>query len=223
MSSAINRRHMLMGGLLTVGAGMGFWRQPVAARPLWTQKPLAQLAPNRFAGWTGSTEEAEMVLPSSDEREGSPYDAQLARVYRRPGAHDVLMVVAVTQRQSGSLRVHQPEVCYPAAGYRITAMREVMLDLERRVAARFLTAECEGRIEQILYWIRIGAEFATSASRAQWLIMQGALEGTVPDGMLARFSVVGADPDMALTQLMQFTTELVGAAGPAGRSLLVMG
>lgn len=223
MTGAMDRRHMLMGGLLAAGAGVGFWRQPVAARPLWTSQPLAQLTPDRFAGWTGSSEEAEMVLPSSDEREGSPYDAQLARVYRRPGARDVLAVVAVTRRQSGSLRVHQPEVCYPAAGYTITATHEVALDVGRRVAARFLTAECEGRIEQILYWIRIGTDFATSASPAQWLIMRGALRGTVPDGMLARFSVVGADADAALAQLKQFARDLVAAAGPGGRSLLVMG
>lgn len=222
--NAIDRRQVLLAGLIAGGAGLGWWCQPTLARPDWARQPLARLVPERFAGWAGSADEAEIVLPSADDQgASSPYDGQLARVYRHSDAADVLMVIATSLRQSGSLHVHRPEVCYPAAGYRITADRTVQVVCGQPVAARFLTAECEERIEQVLYWIRIGHDFSQSAAQEQWLVTRAELAGAVPDGVLVRCSVVSADASAALAQLTGFVGDLYAAARAPARALLVTG
>jgi EpsI family protein len=222
--NSLARRKLLLAGLVAGGAGLGWRLQPAVARPIWAGQPLERLVPNRFAGWTGSDDEADIVMPSAEDQVVyRTYDGQLARVYRRSGMADVLVVVATSLRQSGSLHVHRPEQCYPAAGFRITADRAVPIGAGRPCTARFLTAECDARIEQVLYWIRIGGGFALSAAAEQWLVTRAELAGTIPEGVLVRCSVVSADAVEALALLTGFVGDLYAAAQGPARALLVHG
>jgi EpsI family protein len=222
--SGLDRRHLLLSGLVMGAAGVGWWRQPRPARPPWAGRSLAGLVPAGFAGWAGSDNDAQIVMPSAEDAAVyAVYDDQLARVYRRTGMADVLMVITTSLRQSGSLHVHRPEQCYPAAGYRITADRAVSLVSGRPAVARFLTAECEERIEQVLYWIRIGDGFALGAAQEQWLVTHAELGGLIPEGVLVRCSVVTADASAALAQLTGFVGDLHAAAQGPARALLVHG
>lgn len=223
---AMTRRHMVQGALLTVAGAVPLARRPVTHAPAWAGTPLAALLPARFGGWDSSQDEAAIVLPASyDRMSARNYDTQLARVYHRAGSADILMVVACAASQLGGLLVHRPESCYPAAGFEISFDHAlaVKLGAARQVAGRYLTAQCDARIEQVLYWIRIGGDFPTTSWAEQWSAARAALGGVLADGVLVRLSTVSADAAAALPDVAGFAAELYAAAGDGGRRLLVGG
>jgi EpsI family protein len=226
---ALSRREILQGGLLMAAGGLGMAAAPRAVVPIWAGG-MEALVPAHFGAWQSSSDDAAIVLPSGYDRMLSHnYDAQLARVYRRADGVEILCVIAASAAQTGGLLVHRPESCYPAAGFTILGNRLLEHPLGenrlRRMRARFLTAQCAARIEQILYWIRIGDEFPTSSWGEQWAAVRGALKGglggsALPDGVLVRLSVVSADAAQALPELEAFAAQMYQAAGAAGRRLL---
>ncbi len=222
----MTRRHMVQGALLMAAGAVPFARRPVAQAPAWAGAPLAVLLPARFGGWDSSQDEAAIVLPASyDRMSARNYDTQLARVYHQAGRADILMVVACAASQLGGLLVHRPESCYPAAGFEISGDHAVTVKLGagRQLAGRYLTAQCDARIEQVLYWIRIGNDFPTTSWAEQGAAARAALGGVLADGVLVRLSTVSADAAAALPDVAGFATELYAAAGDGGRRLLVGG
>jgi len=91
------------------------------------------------------------------------------------------------------------------------------------VSARFLTAIAGERVEQVLYWTRIGAQFPTGPWAQRLAVMRSDVAGVVPDGALVRLSMVGVAPPVALALLRRFSVELYVASGDEGRALLAGG
>lgn len=231
----LSRRRFTQGALFGASGLAAMAAQPVTPRPIWAESSggLPPLVPEAFAGWAGSQGEADIVLPSGyDAVTSQTYDAQLARVYRRADGSEILLVAACAAGDGAGLLVHRPESCYPAAGYRILANAVVDVPplavgasgqvgrLRAMPRGRFLTAQCGGRVEQILYWIRIGDEFPTDAWGQQWASASAAWHGRRADGMLLRLSLVSGDRAGALAPLLDFAGALLAAAGPRGQRLL---
>ncbi len=219
----MNRRRFLTGGALLAAAGSGLALAPRADAPRGDLRPLPQMIPARVGAWLGSDDDGEIVLPPADERTmAGIYDRQLARVYRHRDGEEVLVVIACAASQTGGLLVHRPESCYPASGFVIGADRAVTIALapDSAIAGRALTAESGSRIEQVLYWIRIGHDFPLTARAEQWAGVRAALRRTSVDGVLARFSVVTGDAAAGLAILRGFVAELYGASPQSARQLM---
>lgn len=218
-----SRRQWMQGVAFAATAIVPVLRQPASARPPWSGASLGSLVPDSFGQWQISREDAEIVMPEGyDAQVSSQYDAQLAHVYRGADGTQMLLVLACAAEQSGNLVIHRPESCYPAAGFTISGARDEQVPLAREltIPARYMTAQCDARVEQVLYWIRIGKTFPTSPWAEQWTAARSALQGVAADGVLVRMSCVTADPASALSQLERFASELYAAASPQGRLLL---
>ena len=84
-----------------------------------------------------------------------------------------------------------------------------------------MTAEASDRVEQLLYWTRVGAEFPTSSLEQRWSAVRQSFVGSIPDGVLVRLSALALQPAVGMEVLKKFAVELLGAGGAPLRSLLI--
>lgn len=215
-----DRRQLILGTALLATAGVANALRPsnapAATIDLLRAIPLA-LGPYRYDSAIA------LVLPDAGEISQRIYDQVLTRSYVAAGRPAVMLVVAYGAAQDAGLALHRPDACYPAAGYHIAATRQVDArpGAVAPVPATLLTATRQDRIEQVLYWTRIGERFPTSALTEKLDILRANLSGERPDGMLVRVSVEDRDPATALDQLRRFVATLLVAVDPMTRARLV--
>jgi EpsI family protein len=165
-----------------------------------------QLAPNletaipqEFGEWH-LVPNLGLVTPSDpgayvqNELENRIYSQELARGYADAAGNVVMFLVAYGPVQDYRLKAHLPEVCYGAAGFRVSAKTVTKLRYYAGAApltVSRLTAEKEGRFEPITYWIKVGGDVATGVFDRQIARMKYGLRGIIPDGALIRLSTVG--------------------------------
>src|SRR3546814_14636753 len=91
-----------------------------------------------------------------------------------------MMVIAYCDIQSDTLQLHRPEVCYEAAGFRITRSEPVAFDVGLRapLTGRYVVAEAAYRKEAILYWTRIGDALPVSRIDQHMSKLEGAQIGS---------------------------------------------
>jgi len=219
----MNRREALFGGALALGGALGLGLQPRVEAPVWATTPLGALVPETLPGWQAMPGVAETIVPVDESGfVARTYGAVLARIYGNAAGKQVLTVIACAAGTRGGRQIHRPEGCYPAAGFTIEAERDqsVRLSDGSAVPGRFLTARADDRIEQVLYWIRVGDRFPQSVLAQELVALHSALAGVAADGVLVRLSTVGGDAAGACALLTRFAGALVAGCGPAGRALL---
>jgi EpsI family protein len=216
------RRDLLIGGLLLATAAATFVgrpRKPVIA----VSGSIQDILPLRFGGWTGKHDEGFVQPPADELKAAAVYDEQVALSYSNAEGGQVMLLIAYARYQSGLLMVHRPEACYPGAGFIITGDHpaDIALAPGKTIAGRFLSTQLLPRIEQVLYWTRLGEDFAASWDDERWMLAMQNLRGLMPDGALIRLSVVEGDEVKARGLLEKFAAQLFGACGAEARALLV--
>ena len=135
-----------------------------------------------------------------------------------------MLVVAYGASQSDRLQLHRPEICYAAQGFRVTASKSgavALGDGAANLPVHVLVAQREGRIEPIVYWMRIGDKVAINNVERQLLKVRYGLQGYVTDGVLVRISTIGLSPDAAFRLEQDFSKSLLNSVSPAARRFLV--
>jgi EpsI family protein len=216
------RRDVLLGGLLMATAAVTYARLPRNPIIGFSGKALDSAIPLRVGNWTGAANSGFVTAPEDELRAASVYDDQLALGYDNGTDPTVMLLLAYARSQSGMLMIHRPESCYPGSGFTITDDRPIQIGLAPGlvISGRFLSAQREERIEQILYWTRLGNEFPDDWDRERSSLATQNLRGLTPDGALMRLSVISADAAGSLALLRRFAATLFGSSGPQGRALM---
>lgn len=219
--SLVHRRHVLLCGALAGTAIASGLASLSLKQPLGEAVSLGELVPGRIGPWTQS-EQGGVLIPTGETLTQQTYDDVLIRLYSSASAAPIMLLIAYGGAQSGTMQLHRPEACYPAAGFELANASELSLRIaDKIVQARLVTARGHGRTEQILYWSRVGDEFPASASAQRWSVIRHNLTGAVPDGVLVRISAFGEDTASSAPLLRQFAAALVADGGSQLRSLLV--
>lgn len=216
----VSRREMLVGGALVLAAGVAFARAPRPTADLLGKTQLDDIMPERIGDWTYQTNSG-LILPPADQLRDKIYSHLLTRIYRRGDGTDVMLLIAYSGKQDGTLQVHRPEVCYPASGYRLISSEPHALPLpdHRTLPARYVVTEGQVRNEELVYWTRIGPHFPTTWGQEHLAVVQENLAGRVPDGLLVRVSTAVSGDTRPI--LDGFADDLIRAASPRLRHLLV--
>jgi EpsI family protein len=217
----ISRRHVLIGGAMAASSALAFARQPQSYSPVVRKELFEKWIPKKFGEWSliGSS---GVVLPPPDALSDRLYDNLITRVYERADAPPVMLLLAYNNLQDGIVQVHRPEVCYPVGGYELSATREVpILVRGREIPANLFTAKGPDRIEQVLYFTRLGNAYPRSWGEQRWSVIQANLGGRIPDGLMLRVSMLGGDQALALPLLSGFTSNFI-AASPSGLRNLIL-
>lgn len=219
-----SRRDMLLGGAMAVAAGTAFARMPHHRTMMMKPSQLGSVAPLKIGSWRYQTAEG-IVLPPPDQLAQLLYDGQVARAYVSPVELPVMLLLAYGSSQNGMLQIHRPETCYPASGYRLTATREERMPVGggRSIWVRRFTATSATRIEQVLYWTRIGETLPLSWAAERLAVMRSNLAGDIPDGLLVRMSALSQDVAAADQALVRFARTLLDGLDAPRRHMLIAG
>ncbi len=218
----MSRRQTLIGATFLAAAVAGIALKPRQTENLLGSAKLDDLVPRRIGAWRFDTASG-LVLPPADQLRDSIYSQLLTRTYVRDDATGagVMLLIAYSGAQDGTVQVHRPEVCYPASGYRLTRLEPHGIPIARGVTVpgRAIVAETEVRREQLIYWTRLGSHFPTRWADQHLAVAQENFAGVIPDGVLVRVSSTGAGDQVAL--LDGFARDLFGVVGPRMRQVLL--
>lgn len=184
---------------------------------------LEGLIPAEFAGWHIDTSVVPVLPPPEvEETIGKLYDETLARTYVNGRGQRVMLSIAYGGDQSGRLRVHRPEKCYAAQGFRVDKVAQEHQSVGGAdVTVNRLYAALGARQEPISYWIRVGDETVSGALAQRLTQLRFSLNGQIPDGLLFRVSSIG--PDRAAGYALQdsFIADLLRSMPPQDAAKLV--
>lgn len=217
----IGRRELIIGGTLGLTAIAGGAVTQAAQTEPRAIDPLGQIIPTRIGQWAEAPF-GGLRLPQGETPQEGEYDQLLTRYYTSAVAPAVMLLIAYGGTQSGESSVHRPEICYPAAGFTMGASSQLAIagPSRVRVDARTLVAYAPGRVEQLLYWCRIGQEFPTTDFDQRLAVLRNAVTGQTRDGALIRMSTI--DPDAgSVAMLTTFAKAMLYVGDPRAQSLLI--
>jgi EpsI family protein len=217
----MTRRHLLLGGVLAGASALGFALQPRAA-PEEAPLPLDEAVPQRVAGFRAIAA-GGFVLPVAGPLSDRIYVDLLTRLFREDGSPAVMLLVAKGRVDDPGMSVHRPERCYRSAGFSVEekGFAALVAPFPSDGQAVRMTARREDRVEQVLFWTRVGSRFPASALDQRFFTVRENLAGVLPTALLFRLSVLGNDSTAAFSLLERFNHALVtGLSAPARTTLL---
>jgi EpsI family protein len=214
---------MLVGMAGLAAAGLAWRLTPRGIIDRTNGAKLADIVPEQFAGWSSSPSDSLIQPKTEGKLADQLYSDTLTRIYahERTG-EEVMVLMAYGNTQSDLLQLHRPETCYPAFGYDIrhSAVAQVAYR-GGSVPVRELIAVGPARTESILYWTRVGDSLPVNSREQRIDKLRTAMAGYIPDGLLARFSVLGDEGD-SFTKLSDFVGGLLNAV-PDGHMAALVG
>jgi len=194
---------------------------------------LAQIIPDHFGDWRVIPTPDQVIDPATERDAKDPfftlYDDVLMRAYQNADGHVVLLALAYGKHQRQEFKIHRPELCYVAQGFRLLRRDRVVFPLVDRhsqpVTGSRMLVQSPGRTEVVSYWIRIGNLFSESSWTTRYYLLKQGISGHVLDGILVRVSQIvpsadeGTSGKYALQE--QFLSELVHASPAAAEALLI--
>jgi len=159
-----------------------------------TDSNFEQTIPRVIGEWVEVQQSTPQVSVVSDERSliSQLYDDTLMRSYADKNGNQIMVALAYAKEQRQDVKIHQPDVCYPAQGYQMQKTETVSFDALQRTAPVIGKRQLyygQNHLEAVSYWIRVGDSTLTSGLQMRLkIIKDGLLEGRLDDGILVRVS-----------------------------------
>lgn len=189
-----------------------------------------QRLPSQVAQWTYTPSAMQQVAASTakDTDLSQPYNEVSMRTYRDPQGHAVMLTLAWGQRQRQEVKVHRPDLCYVAQGYKVISLSNKQTTgfsgVSHPVLVHHMLAQNAQSYEAVAYWMRIGSNFSEGALETRMHIIEEGLKGRIPDGILVRSSIranTKEEAEAAFPLLDQFLLDLYGSTPSTLRPYLI--
>jgi EpsI family protein len=221
----LNRIQVILASIAILGSAV--LAEVLAPRELMARTSaspsLDQVIPKHFGTWT-LVPEISPVTPADPEGYVEPdtyvgriYSQEVGRGYSDGHGNIVMLLVAYGPVQNYRLKAHRPEMCYTAAGFKISDKTGAAVSYRDGAAPIKMTrliAERESRFEPISYWMRVGNDIANGVVDRQLIRVKYGLRGIIPDGALIRISTVGLPREASFKLQDQFIRDLLAAIPP---------
>lgn len=208
-----DRREFMIGAMGAGAFGIAEYLKPRRTVRLFSGITLEEAVPRNFGTWREHLGGGVVVPTTPDSLADRLYSATLSRIYfpENEQGPPVMLLIAYGGEQSDLLQLHRPEACYPAVGFGITQreMGDVPLAGGGKVPAVFLSASGQDRLEDIVYWTRLGEALPRTASEQRSDRLKAAMQGTTGDGILVRASTIRFSDKPAWPYLAAFLEELM--------------
>jgi EpsI family protein len=185
-------------GLGLLGIAIVFWGLATILKPNHNYashvSDFEQTIPRVLDGWAEVQQSTPQVSVVSDEKSlvNELYDYTLMRTYADQAGHQVMLALAYAKEQRQDVKIHQPDICYPAQGYQLLKSETVTFDEFKRsspVIGKRQLYQGQNHLEAVSYWIRVGDRTMTSGLQMRLKIIEdGLLNRRLDDGILVRVS-----------------------------------
>ncbi|WP_375291005.1 exosortase-associated protein EpsI, V-type [Qipengyuania sp.] len=210
-----DRREFIIGGAALGTFGVAEFLRPREAVRLFSGITLEEAVPKQFGKWREHPGGSVIAPVTPDSLADRLYSATLSRVYYLPNEEvpPIMLLIAYGGVQSDLLQLHRPEACYPAVGMAIgqREMGAVPVSRGHEIPAVYLSAVGDDRVEDIVYWTRLGEDFPRTASEQRSDRLSAAMAGTIGDGMLVRASTIRITERPAWPYVAGFLSDVVNA------------
>lgn len=210
-----DRREFLVGGIGIGAFGLAEYLRPRQTIRLFSGMTLEQAVPKTFGRWREHPGGGVIAPTTPNSLADRLYSATLSRIYYPvdESGPPVMMLIAYGGEQSDLLQLHRPEACYPAVGLAIAERENGSVPLRGggQVPSVMLSAVGQDRIEDIVYWTRLGEDMPRTASEQRSDRLRAAMKGTVGDGMLMRASTVRAEGAPNWAYISRFLGDMIEA------------
>ena len=156
------------------------------------------------------------------------YDQVLMRTYQDKSGNQIMLALAYAGEQRQEIKIHQPEVCYPAQGFQMLGIHSHGFNIPGYpfpINGKQLIFKKNNRIEAVSYWIRLGNSFPSSGMEMRLKMLKDGLTGHLDDGVLVRVSTLINDESDAPASYQlheKFLVELVRAVELSAPHLIVI-
>ena len=217
-----SRRDFIAGATLATASAVGYAAQPQIVNSRIPNSKFGTWIPQVIGPWALEGTSG-VVLPPPDQLSDRLYDNLATRVYNGPGSAQVMMLIAYNYKQDGVLQLHRPEFCYEAGGYRLESPLPVTLALApgRDIPAKAFTAVSPARVEQVLYFTRLGDSYPSNWVGQRASVLWANLKGEIPDGAMMRVSMYDSDQNRALDVMRGFLSSFFKVAPAALQHMLI--
>ncbi|WP_164852732.1 exosortase-associated protein EpsI, V-type [Novosphingobium umbonatum] len=223
----MDRRDFLIAGACAAALGGAQALKPRRMVNLLDGPELDPVIPRKFGRWTTDFD-TEIVAPKvPGSLEDKLYSEIVSHTFRDTAGKlpSVMLLIAYGRSQSDLLQLHRPESCYPAVGFSISNRKLIDMSLPKgqNLPAVEMTATAGDRVEDIVYWSRLGEFFPQTAGQQRRDRLKAAMQGYVGDGALVRASTLrGADNNTPYFPALQsFFGDLVQGMPNAQRKVLI--
>lgn len=221
----IKRRDLILGSACVAASGAALALKPRRKVTLMAEgKKLSDILPRKFGEWE-SSDVSDLYAPQTpDSLLAQLYGQTVGRIFiHRMSGMQIMMLAAHGDSQSNELQLHRPEVCYPAFGFALLDSQPVELSLTKAVTlpGRRLIAQSSQQKQAVIYWTRLGETFPVTVAEQRFARLNSAMHRYIPDGLLARFSIAGADMEAGFVNIRAFIAEMVMWVAAADRGVLV--
>lgn len=192
---------------------------------------LENTVPRQFGDWRElANPYSQVSLATGPEADlNQPYDQTVMRTYVNSKGQMVMLALAWGRHQRQEVKVHRPDLCYVAQGYKIEKLTAINFKHIREetgpITGKRMLASANKSSEAVSYWIRIGSIYSEDAFNTRLHILKEGFQGRIPDGILVRASMrvtAGNDAEQAWAIVEQFLSEMV-AASPLDAKRLMLG
>lgn len=219
----MKRRDVIFGGLGLSALGVAEALRPRKRLILLKQGTIAEALPAKFGQWASEDTE-NLINPATAGRlTRALYSELVMRIYSNAETgSDVMLLAAYGDTQSDLLQLHRPESCYPAVGFTLKMSEAATIDVGggAKLPIRRVVAVAEDRVENIVYWTRMGESLPQSGPEQREQRINNSIAGFVPDGILVRNSLLG-DSTKAFETLDRFVPEMLRAIPSTKRMAFV--
>lgn len=225
----IARRDLLIGGTCAAALGAAEYLRPRRILRLFPQDDIGLIIPESFGRWRRFIGGQVLTPPTEGSLADQLYAETVQRIYHDDSnASPVMLLVAYGPAQSDLLQLHRPESCYPAFGFTIRQRALFAMPVGPAtssvpgIPAVRLTATLGGRIEDVVYWARLGERLPQTAGEQRADRLRIAMQGYVADGVLVRASALredGAGPQHGRVQT--FLQDMLRAVPAADLKALI--
>jgi EpsI family protein len=214
---------------MIVAVMLAYWATPHLEEV--TDAPnLEETVPRQFGDWRElPTPYAQVSLSTgTDPNMDSPYDQTIMRTYVNSNGQQVMLALAWGKRQRQEVKIHRPDLCYVAQGFKVVSLLAQEFEFIRTpnnisVTGKHMYTQTAQFGEAVSYWMRIGTIYSEDAIDTRYEIFRQGLRGQIPDGILVRASIRG--PEDAQHKLFKtldnFLLQLYDASPPNLRTLMV--
>ena len=192
-------------------------------------KVLEQVVPEQIGTWKYKPSPYAQVSVSNIAQKISDaiYDQVLMRTYQEQDGTEVMLALAFAAEQRQEIKVHQPEVCYPAQGYEIVSLQSHEFKFPSSLVpinGKRLIFKNGNRLEAVSYWIRVGDGYPKSGFDMRFKILKDGLQGKLDDGILVRASSIinqESEAQAAFAIQERFLGQLIDATEKEAPDLLI--
>lgn len=186
--------------------------------------------PKVIQGWKEAPQLTPQVSIVSDEKSlvNQLYDDVLMRTYVDSAGKQIMLALAYAKMQRQDIKIHQPDICYPAQGFQLLQSRNAVfpsIPSKAPVIGKQQLYFGHEHLEAVTYWIRVGDRTLTSGMQMRLKIIEdGLLKGRFDDGILVRVSSIIANENeaqQAFTLHEKFLKEFVSEVALNHPTLLV--